>query len=216
VEIILQNPSIFSAVSPKFAIEQLLKERERRLVDARNEAPQIVETLEQISLIGKKKVDMTDGLAQHHFRLKYGEQVFEKRKQLVINANEEILVICSGVGFKILAGRGWLDCFREASSRGVLIRAITEVTADNSKEIQALSHLADTRIGENLFSTLRFMVVDSSEVLLSATSVPVMEDELVALWTDNQPIARGFIEDFERCWNTSFPFLDYIAKARIK
>ncbi len=204
VEVYLGSPSKFAAVDPKRALDFLTKEKENNLAELKKSSGTLKERLEAVSA-RMHAPDPRDDTAQNHFKLKFGRQVLDTREQLLNRANKEILVIWSGLGLKIHIAEGLLQTFERAAARGVKIRAITEFMTDDLQEIQLINKFATLRIGENLLTTLRSMIVDSREVLLSATSLPASQSELIALWTDNAAIVSGFMKDFDRLWDRSLP-----------
>lgn len=213
-EVILSNPSRYAAVDPARVTDILLKESENHLALLRSNNPSLIERLNALSGI-KKISEPRNDPAQNHFKLKYGRQVLDTRERLINNSHTEILVIWSGIGLKIHSAEGLLDTFERASERGVNIRAITEFTDDDNDEIQTISRFATVRISENsLLSTLRSMIIDSRVVLLSATSLPASNDELIALWTDNPAMVNGLIRDFARLWETSLPVKNYLLQMK--
>lgn len=210
VEIILSSPSRYEAVVPKRAIEILIKESENRLLDLRRHAPPLVESLQSMSEI-EKASEPRDDSTQDHFRLKYGRQVLDTREQLIENSRKEILIIWSAIGLKSHSVEGLLQHFERAAMRGVNIRAITEITREDVMEVQTIKQFTSLRISDNLSVSLRPMIIDSKQVLLSGTYLPASnEKELIALWTDNPAIVNGFILHFARLWESSAPIGDYI------
>ena len=121
-------------------------------------------------------------------------------RQLVRKSENEILKIWSAPGLVFHSEEGLLEEFSKASGRGVKINGLVEITDENVEDVRYLSQFANLRSAKDLSTTLRYTIADSNKVLVNATQAPLEQAGVMAFWTDNSAIVKGFIEDFDRKW----------------
>lgn len=196
------RPIRYAGVNPRDAIQILLRDESERLADLRERSVRLVEMLESIAN-AQLVAELPDGVAQNHFKLKFGAHVFDTWRGLISRSRTEIMKIWSPAGLRLHYNEGLFDYFRAAAERGVLIRGITELTDENTSIAEELSEFISLKHLDHLNRSLRFMIVDRREVFVNATSLPADTQELMSLLTDNASIVQGFCTDFEHLWNIS-------------
>ena len=97
---------------------------------------------------------------------------------------------------------------KAATARGVTLRVLTEVqpsnyrVAKNYAECVHLNHVA------NLENSLRYLVIDGSELVLAGTIVSNDEPDRSVLSTKNSVLVNGCISYFEELWAKSISFVE--------
>ena len=204
LEVLISEPSKYVAVEPSRAIEILVSEREKQVSDLRLQSKSVVGWLESISNSEMAPDPQTnDDRSATHFRLKYGIQMVDSLKKLIHDSHVEILKIWSAPGLMFHMEEGLLAEFEKAATRGVKIRGLVEITNGNIEDVRYLAQFATLRSARNLSTTLRYTISDSKTVLVNATQAPLEHADVMAFWTDNNAIVRGFGEDFIRKWETA-------------
>jgi HTH-type transcriptional regulator, sugar sensing transcriptional regulator len=213
VEALLGNPAKYIAIDPQRALATLIKEAENHVAELKEQGVPLAEWLKSISKL-KATSELPDQVALTHFKLKHSRQVFDTFKTLMENSQREILKVWSPAGLHLYYSERLLEYFRKASERGVMIKAVTEVRKDNLREVNEISEYVSLRHSDNLSASLRYMIVDSKQVFVNATPVPMNIHDFTALWTDNPAIVQGFCLEFARLWDSSSPLEDVRIRAR--
>jgi sugar-specific transcriptional regulator TrmB len=213
IEVLLGNPSNYVAIDPQRALASLIKEAENHVAELKEQGIPLAEWLKSISKL-KAASELPDQVALTHFKLKHSRQVFDTFKMLMETSQREILKIWSPAGLHLYYTEGLFEYFRRASERGVEIRGVTEVRKDNLNEVNEISKYVSLRHSDNLSTSLRYMIVDSKQVFVNATPVPMNIHDFTALWTDNSAIVQGFYLEFARLWDGSSALEDVRLRAR--
>jgi len=205
LEVLMSEPSKYVAVEPSRAIEILISEHEKQITDLRSHSRSVVSWLDSISNseVIPPGLQSANDISATHFRLKYGIQMVDSLKKLIRSSQVEILKIWSAPGLTFHTQEGLLAEFEKAATRGVKIRGLVEITNGNIEDVRYLSQFAVLRSAKNLSTTLRYTISDSKIVLVNATQAPLEQADVMAFWTDNNTIVRGFAEDFARKWETA-------------
>jgi sugar-specific transcriptional regulator TrmB len=216
IEINMANPTIYSAISISKSLGILLRDEERKFSDLRTLSGELVESInDRISSLSKSNLSNPFGRIFHSsFRLKFGVQVVEMWKEMLNDANEEVMRVWSKFGITYHSEEGLMEEYARCARRGVKIRAITDIDEQSADLVTKYSEFVEFRHKIIEISSLRYTVIDRKEVFVSTTSAPKRTNDFAALWTDNAALVRGFIMDFEEMWGKSRPLSVRLSEIR--
>jgi sugar-specific transcriptional regulator TrmB len=207
VEINVGNPMVYIAIVPSKSMPMLMREQERKLSELQTLSDEFIKSVDKrISELRKSFDTSHAGTVLHSsFRLKFGAQVLEMWKEMLRGASEEVMRVWSKFGITYHHEEGLMDDYKNCATKGVKIRAITDIDEDTIKIVKKYCDFIEFRHMSIGVSALRYIIVDRKQVFVSTTLVPIKTSEFTALWTDNSALVRGFIMDFQEAWEKSKP-----------
>jgi hypothetical protein len=114
----------------------------------------------------------------------------------------------------IVATARWLPRYDEigeleplllASRRGVRVRFITEVTADNADFVKKYRRVFEIRHHQGVGQAVRLMLCDDSEVRFALSAPSENTKGTLSLVSDSAPLIEGFKSFLKYCGTTPCP-----------
>ena len=211
VELHLGFPRTYSAVNPRNALSILVGMQEERVGVVKRQTTELLTALQSIKLpsfdfiganVGIKNVDSA-------YRLGIGHEAYiSELNRLIGSSRREVLRIVSA---RALMRARWLPFSKEyasAKARGVHIRIISQIDAENIRDAHKLFRYAELRqIDDSSSIRLRLTVVDRAVSIMSAgfeDRIRTLDPKRNAfLVLDNAAFAEGFARFFESLWRVS-------------
>ena len=204
VEVSVSNPSRYFAIEPAKAVRMLLDARRGELMMLESKTDILTEWLESQRESSHVSANRDDDYPSA-FRLVRGIAVNQRVIDSIQSAVSEIIKVVSSTALR----RHYIE-FSEyeklASSRGVTVRMLTEIQPSFSHVARSYSECVHLRHVANLDNSLRYLVIDSSELLLAGTLKSGEEPDPSVLSTKNTVLVRGCLSYFEEMWSKSIPF----------
>jgi sugar-specific transcriptional regulator TrmB len=208
VEVAVENPTRYHGVEPQRAVRLLLDARRNDLAKLESETDRLTDWLEER---GSENIASPGGEeTKSDFRLVRSKSVIPKVAEYIQSAEKEIIKVVSSNALR----RHYVEFSpyeQKASARGVTVRVLTEinnrdmmVAKDYGKWVH-LNHVA------NLDNSLRYMVVDGTQLVLAGTLNSDEGLDRVILITRNLVMVKGCMSYFEELWSKSVP-----AKERLR
>ncbi|MDG6907679.1 MAG: TrmB family transcriptional regulator [Nitrososphaerota archaeon] len=167
IEIYLGSPKTYIALEPKAALTKLLGKMESRLSDLRKSSVLLENKLREFqseySQLNRSK--LLEETHESNYRVGFGtERYYTEITQMIRNAKNEVLTVVSARGVKQIFTTNLHREYIRASKRGVILKFITEIGANNSRYVERLSSQWQTRLLKAVH--LRFVVADRSVAIL--------------------------------------------------
>ncbi|MEM3385621.1 MAG: helix-turn-helix domain-containing protein [Nitrososphaeria archaeon] len=201
VEAILKRPITYIAVSPKKALNLLLEETSERLERAKERQAFLLEQLMSLSKVATvaypvPKFKIIQGRKQF---IKMAKESYRRAKYEVNNINTPSAIIRG-----IMAG--FDEVAEECAKRGVKIRWLTDVSAQNLNGIKKYCEYGEIRFVP-LESSIRILIVDGLEIYISS-----LYDESIALKTEGETTIYIYDLNIASFMNKCFNYLWSLAK----
>ena len=167
VEMYLGSPKTYVALEPKTALAKLLDKMEAKLGDLRMTSESLKDKLEEFQLehSNSSKETLYADIHESYYRVGHGtERYYAEIGRMIRKAKKEVLTVVSAQGVKQIFKTNLLNQYKEASNKGVALKFITEIGANNAGYVRRLTKLYQTRVLEAVH--LRFVVADSSVAVL--------------------------------------------------
>ena len=206
VEVVVGNPSRYFPIEPMKAVRLLLDEKREELISLESRTDALTEWLEdqrKNNLQQQMSPKVEDDTAT--FRLVKGNAVTPKVIASIQSAEREIIKVVSAPALR----RHYIEFSeyeKEASARGVTVRMLSEITPQNFRVAKSYSDSVHLKHVANLGRSLRYLVIDNSELVLAGTVEYKDELDRSILSTRNEVLVRGCISYFEEMWAKSLSF----------
>ena len=201
VEESVEKPTKYAAVSIEAALEAAMM---RHAYELR----WMEENRDEVSKLAHEYLS-SDALANdlHTFKVIKGRSsTLASMEQLVKIAEERVSFISSLGGIPILSLSGLLECFIDATTRGVRVRYITEILQRNIDSVrEALAGGIEVRHHDD-YAGMRFLVADAHESLTTITFDTLRHGKDAAdtaFWTNSPEYAQYLEASFELLWDNS-------------
>lgn len=204
VEVVVGNPSRYFAIEPMKAIRMLLDEKREELVSLESRTDALTEWLES-HRNNQQQVSSRVEDDTATFRLVKGNAVTPKVIASIQSAEREIIKVVSAPALR----RHFIEFSEyeiEAGARGVTVRMLTEITPQNFRVAKGYSESVHLKHVANLGRSLRYLVIDNSELVLAGTVEYKDELDRSILSTRNEVLVRGCVSYFEEMWSKSLSF----------
>lgn len=208
VEVAVENPPRYHGVEPERAVRLLLDARRTDLMTLESETDGLVSWLRDKGEANPSPPASREAMPD--FRLIRGKAVTPRIVQYIKSARKEIVKVVSSNALR----RHYVEFSEyehEATMRGNTVRILTEikprdllVAKDYSRYVH-LNHVAD------LDNSLRYMVIDGTDLVLAGTINSGGKPDQMILVTRNLVMVKGCLSYFEELWSKSVP-----AHARIR
>lgn len=204
VEVSVGNPSRYYAIDPTKAVRLLLDARRDELMMLESKTDALTEWLEAQRgaghVAGFQEEDYPSA-----FRLVRGSAVNSRVIDSIQSARSEIIKVVSATALR----RHYIEFSeyeKQASARGVTVRMLTEIQNSNFQVAKSYSECLHLRHVANLDNSLRYLVIDGSELLLAGTVNSKEEPDRSVLSTKNIVLVKGCISYFEEMWSKSIAY----------
>jgi len=134
--------------------------------------------------------------------------VFLEFEKSVRKCSEQYEGVYSAVGFQSTTGFGMLQNLLSARKRGVRVRIITEVNAQNLEVARRYSKLLEIRSHESVSQGMRFSIIDRSKIIMALSDAPTSGERATCLCSSMPTLARGLGLYFEQMWKESREVLE--------
>ena len=162
--------------------------------------------LESIAQRTSEEVNDNGGTSSStYFRLLSGRSVVKTWRDLLERSESQVVRVWSPQGIEMSYSNGFVDDFKKAVERGVRIRGVVEMTLHNSSACSAFSSVMDLRYIRSLKDSLRYELVDDTNIAISLVDFKELKGQLEAISTNNRVIVRGFKSHFEHLWSQAIP-----------
>jgi sugar-specific transcriptional regulator TrmB len=207
VQVELGNPSIFVAVDPRTAVRSFVGSIERRSDELKEKAYELGVWLESIKDTASRG---EVGPVNHEsaVRILWGQQVFLELEKALKKCDEHYEGVLSPAAFLRSPNFGVVEMLASASSRGVMVRVITEETPQTIEAVRRYSRVFQSRSHEGVSQGMRFSIVDRSRIIMALSDVPAAPEHVSCLCACVPTLARGLGLYFEQTWRDSRPILD--------
>jgi sugar-specific transcriptional regulator TrmB len=213
LELTFTRPLSFSAVEPDTLTEALISEREIALRAFKKELDALRKDLASLprSQLQRSRSEMLEVIENTtrrgaQFQLKYGRQIFEKWKKMVEGAKEEMMIILSHVGLMTHSIEGFSELYARASKRGISVKMITDVSAENYDQALEFSKTCSLKVSNNVNEILRYVISDDREAMISGGYFSNDPREFTAICTNNTLMIKALRLDFKDKWKRSKQF----------
>jgi len=202
IEIGVGNPSRYYTTEPMKAVRLLLDSKRDELMMLESKTDSLVEWLEK-QRGSKREPPLEIDDSSTAFRLIKGNAVIPRVIRSIQSARTEIIKVVSAPALR----RHYIEfseCEKQAAARGVTVRVLTEIQISNFRVASSYAGCVHLRHLANLDNSLRYSVIDGSELILSGT-VQTGRDEpdRSVLSTRNVVLVNGCISYFENLWSKS-------------
>jgi sugar-specific transcriptional regulator TrmB len=197
------NPSRYYAAEPIEAVRLLLELKRKELLTLESKTDTITEWLEKerdnlkaASLLASEDQEPAT------FRLVKGNAVTPRVVQSIQSATTEIIKVVSAQALR----RHYFEFSefeKEGTARNVTVRILTEVVPQNLRIALNYSKCVHLRHVANLDRSLRYLVIDGSELVLAGTVEYKDELDRSVLTTKNSVLVQGCVSYFEDMWQKS-------------
>jgi sugar-specific transcriptional regulator TrmB len=205
IETNVGNPSRFYAIDPAKAVRLILESRRDELMALESKTDTLTEWLEN-QKVRSSRVNsgpqFDPDIDPSAFRLVRGNAVIPRVIDSIESARSEIIKVVSASALR----RHYIefaDQEKAATARGVTVRVLTEIQASNYRVAKSYSECVHLNHVANLENSLRYLVIDGSELVLAGTIVSNDEPDRSVLSTRNSVLVRGCISYFEELWAKS-------------
>jgi len=197
VEEFMGRPALYRPVPPDRGVGLLIDEVAAKLRELNKAREETVRWLGSISAPGHEIEE------KPHYRLVEGtKSLRETTHGLWSNAEEEVFFTRDSAHIRV-AVKEELALARSLSSRGVMLRGVTDVREENLQDVSSIEGTVELRHLSPM--NLHMDVVDSSEALFGA--VPDRGEEPTCIWTDSQRYVAVLRELFEHLWEEALPVM---------
>jgi sugar-specific transcriptional regulator TrmB len=209
IETNVGNPLRYYAIDPSKAVRLILESRRDELINLESKTDALTEWLENQKLKTASSLRAQDDpdIDPSAFRLVRGNAVIPRVIDSIESAKSEIIKVISASALR----RHYIE-FSEyekaATARGVTLRVLTEVQASNYRVAKSYSECVHLNHVANLENSLRYLVIDGSELVLAGTIVSNDEPDRSVLSTKNSVLVRGCISYFEELWAKSISLVE--------
>ena len=205
VELAISKPFIFSAVEPKVLKEVLLYEQDQELKIFRASVDKLEAKLEKLP---RKQQSDTSSLlrSDEQFAIKSGYQIREKWQHMALNANSEVLIILSKIGLMTHSLEGFSEVYSNLKKKGVTVKMISDVVKENMEQANEFSKVCKFKVLSGVDESLRYVITDSSEAMVSMGSFSNNRRDFAAICTTKPIFVRSFRSDFLDKWRRAKPF----------
>ena len=197
IEVKVGNPSIFTAVNPRLAIEALLARQEDKVKALKVKSNGLIKRLMMIESKVTSKDEGKEGL---FVKLLAGPQTFEKVGELILKAEKSVVKVVSPRGIVLHSQYGIQDIEAKRVEDGLEIRAITEVNVENVDVVRGYAEIIKIKHLDDISSRLRYIVVDDKHLILPVSSPPKARQDPIALWCNSSTLINSLLHDFEVSW----------------
>lgn len=204
VEVSVGNPSRYYAIEPTKAVRLLLDERRNELMVLESKTDALTEWLESQRDSEHVSSSQEDDYPSA-FRLVRGSAVNPRVIDGIQSARSEIIKVVSATALR----RHYIEFSeheKQASARGITVRMLTEIQPSNFRVAKSYSECVHLRHVANLDNSLRYQVIDGSELILAGTVNSKEEPDRSVLSTKNIVLVNGCISYFEEMWSKSIAF----------
>lgn len=208
IELAISKPFIFSAVEPKVLKEVLVYEQDQQLKTFRANADRIQAKLERLPR--KKQTNSSNllrSINNEQFTIKSGQQITEKWQHMAENATSEVLIILSKIGLITHSLEGFSDIYSSLKKKGITVKIISDVVQENLEQANEFTKVCKFKVLPSVDESLRYVIVDSSEAMVSMGSFSNNRRDFAAICTTKPILVRSFRSDFLDKWRRakSFP-----------
>ncbi|MCL4518296.1 MAG: hypothetical protein M1587_03775 [Thaumarchaeota archaeon] len=204
IEVSVGNPTRYFAIEPTKAVRLLLDERRDELMTLESKTDALTAWLESQKDSGHIFSNQEDDYPST-FRLVRGSAVNPRVIDSIQSARSEIIKVVSATALR----RHYIEFSeheKQASARGITVRMLTEIQPSNFRVAKSYSECVHLRHVANLDNSLRYLVIDGSELLLAGTVNSKEEPDRSVLSTRNIVLVRGCTSYFEEMWSKSIAF----------
>ena len=208
VEVIIDKPTKYLAISPHDVLKQLIglqKETlERHLFELRRKRTELEDELKEVE-------GRSTGLVRSEpirFMLISGQNLINERiREMLQKAKNEVLWIAPKAEIKrgIAVDRDRL--LHNCTKRNVKVRIVTEIDETNVDDVEKLSKFCE--IKHSLGVTSMATIVDRKQLIIGSAIYPgensVGSELMHELWTNDSSHINLMKDFFEKVWNISVP-----------
>ncbi len=201
VEVNLASPAVYTATRPKLALQILLSEAEERVRALKERSGGLLMWLSSVAELGHEAGgEMTEG---PYFKLVSGHQIVRRCMEMFGRAKKEVLRVVPGSTILLHFREEFLEHYKNCVDRGVRISVVTEIDKRNMFEAEEFSKIVEVRHSSDVSSSLKYIIVDDSEVMVMVNSPIQSARGATAFVSNNQSLIRGFKLDFESLCKSS-------------
>ena len=209
VEIIFSRPLMFAAAEPSLLANILSSEQELQVKVFKNDIDTLCKQLEQVPrregmpqiFDAARKASSDD-----QFTIKSGKQIDVKWKAMIDHSKSEMLVVLSKIGLMTHSNIGYSDLYSRATKRGVKVNMITDIVPENISQAKEFFPICNIRISHAVNDSLRFVIADDKEVMISLGSFSNDSRDFAAIWTNKSLLVKAFQLDFKEKWRRARVF----------
>jgi sugar-specific transcriptional regulator TrmB len=216
VEITFSRPLVFAASEPNLLANILTSEQEQKSKVFKSEVETVCKELEQ--------VPRKEGLPQifevsrkassnDQFTIKSGKQIDVKWKAMIEHSKSEMLVVLSRIGLMTHSNIGYSELYSRAIKRGVRVNMITDIVPENISHAKEFFPICNIRISHAVNDSLRFVIADDKEVMISMGSFSNDPKDFAAIWTNKSLLVKAFQLDFREKWRRARVFSGRLGSA---
>jgi len=204
------NPSRYYAIDPSKAVRLILDSRRDELMALESKTDALTEWLENQKIKSTRPSSRTQDdpdIDASAFRLVRGNAVIPRVIDSIESAKSEIIKVVSASALR----RHYIefsDYEKAATARGVTLRVLTEVQSSNYRVAKSYCESVHLNHVANLENSLRYLVIDGTELVLAGTIVSNDEPDRSVLSTKNRVLVKGCISYFDELWAKSISFAD--------
>jgi len=136
------------------------------------------------------------------------EEYFNLHKRMIANSRSEILLLINNLQ-ETLASSFIPETLEELKKRGVEVKILTPITAENMREAEQLSQHFQIRHLERS-GNMQFLIVDRHEILITITH----ESQIRHMWSNIKEYAEIMAGSFEELWIKNIEALTRIRELR--
>jgi sugar-specific transcriptional regulator TrmB len=208
VQTSLSRPTFYSATHPKEALSSLIEKINDDLIRKAEEGAFLLKDLISLAKTNSSKVSTAK------FKIIQGrKQVFKTIKQMSERARFEENAINTANGIIRCISSGLSEFNENAAKRGVKLRWIAPINAENFVDAIRFCECGEVRNLE-IPSSIRFIVMDESETLISSISddsIFLNSEGDIAIWTNDRNISKLMNFLFQNLWKNAKPIPNNIS-----
>ena len=198
---------LYAAIDP-VALIRRLKDMEKDVVKRYNRRADEVQIALQ-SMVQKRKKShrfTADQPIEYDFaRYIEGQEIFSEMKELIKDAKSSIIRIISSTGLKFNTNNGVVGAELDAVKRGVKIRSITDINANNLPYAMEYSkHVQLRHFGGSSYLT-RFVIIDGVNGIVLTSQPSLFDQDYSAFFTKSRNLLGTLENSFETIWPLSVP-----------
>jgi sugar-specific transcriptional regulator TrmB len=207
VEAHMEKPMTFVAIEPEAAVQAFSARIEDESRARMKKAQELGTWLDEIR---GAAVEEEASCQNYHVKLLHGPQVIKAVNSMIRKSEREYLLVTTAAWLPRMDVVGNLEPLIAASRRGVKVRIITEVTAENFDFIRKCRRVFEIRHHNGASQTVRMALSDDSEVLFALSAKDEVVERMLSLTSDSAPAIEGFKFIFETLWTVSVPATEVI------
>jgi sugar-specific transcriptional regulator TrmB len=202
VMVIPESIPKYQAVPLKEGLAKLIESKEKALTYLKRESERLERAIKQEKTLAEEK--------SYHVLLHFGrENIHYLMKKMFNKCNKELLCITTSNGLlrKLKFFKAELSQMR---NKNIKIHFLCPMNREVVQELRDILNLFEIRHIDTV--SVRLIVIDESEILLSEIQVDDLRDtgEDIGVWSDSKELAKMIKTLFESTWDAAIPAKDKI------